>query len=63
MDLRRRAADVDVANNDGITALMRAAGGGHTAVVEALAGRAADVNAADNNGRFSPPLKCFIRLL
>ena len=45
-------ADVKVADNDGVTAVMAAAQGGHTATVKELAWLVGDV-AADNEDSFS----------
>ena len=43
-------ADLNLANNNGLTALMLAAGHGHVEVVRVLLEAGADVNLASNNG-------------
>ena len=51
-ELAGLGADVKVADNDGRTAVMLAAQGGHTATVKELAWLVGDV-AADNEDSFS----------
>ena len=48
--LMKAGSDVNVQNSNGNTALMEAAGGGHTAMVELLLKAGADVNAKNKFG-------------
>ena len=48
--LLQHGADVAAASNNGVTALMSAARGGHEAVAQLLLQHGADVAAASNNG-------------
>src|SRR5206468_3508796 len=51
--------DIDAANSEGVTALMRAAAHGRTEMVEALIGRGADINATRADGFTALALAAF----